>query len=119
MHKLIVPFVRESSVYKENWSGMELRLVLRSGSLNGTLLQSTVAVYAFEALTQQHALRFLTLQTWKEAFPYHTLLHTTKAWCPVCLEEWRTTGQVIYDPLLWTFRVVTYCSRHQCQLSTH
>jgi AraC-like DNA-binding protein len=118
MRKLIAPFVRDSSVYKDNWQAMDVKHGRQTSSLNGTLHQSTVAVHAFEVLTQQHALRFLTLQTWKEVFPYHTLLHPVKVWCPVCLEEWRTTGKVIYDPLLWTFRVVTFCTRHQCMLST-
>src|SRR5438045_1757703 len=57
MRKLIVPFVRDSSVYKHNWQAMDVKHGRQTGSLNGTLLQSTVALHAFEALTQQHALR--------------------------------------------------------------
>ena len=118
MHKLIAPFVRESSVYQKSCNSMEMKLVYQTNSFNGTGLRATVAVHAFEALTQQSSLRFLTFLTWKEVFTYQTLLHPTKTWCPACLEEWRAGSQVIYDPLLWTIQVVTFCPRHQCMLST-
>lgn len=119
MQKLIAPSIRESPLINESRHRMRLRNDPQSGTFNGILSQSAIAVYALEALTQQHALRFLTLQTWKEVFPYHLLQHATRAWCPACLEEWRSRGQVIYDPLLWTFRVMTDCTQHRCKLSTH
>jgi len=31
---------------------------------------------------------------------------------PSCYEEWRVSGQVIYDPLLWALDVITICPRH-------
>src|SRR5215467_12385895 len=69
MSKCIAPFVRESPVYSEHWHSMNQPRTLQTVTLNGTLLQSAAAIHAFEALTQQHTLRFLTLQTWKEVFP--------------------------------------------------
>jgi hypothetical protein len=97
---------------------MDLKRVLETYLFNGMGLQTAVAVQVFEVLTLQHTLHFLTLLTWNEVFSFRLLLHKTKAWCPACLEEWRTNNQVIYDLLLWNFNVVTFCSRHHCKLST-
>ncbi len=42
----------------------------------------------------------------------------TKAWCPLCYEQWRQASQPVYDPLLWFLQEVTHCCRHQLPLST-
>jgi hypothetical protein len=52
MRKLIAPFVRDSTSYKDNWYSMNLKRVFETSSLNGIALQATIAVHAFEALTQ-------------------------------------------------------------------
>ncbi|MBU0493747.1 MAG: TniQ family protein, partial [Chloroflexi bacterium] len=82
-------------------------------ALNGTRTLARDWVQALETLTRRTDLRFLTLLTWADVLPTSGLLRPTRAWCPACYEEWRTGGQVVYEPLLWTLQVVAICSRHQ------
>ncbi len=117
MHNFIGPFLQQSSVYQESRESMAVGQAQHTESFNGTAQKRVgAAVYALECLTLQRSLRFLTLLTWEGSFPAHKLLRQTRAWCPACLEEWRRTGQVIYEPLLWTLQVVTRCIRHDCEL---
>ncbi len=87
-------------------------------SLNGTLAWAEAWVQTLEALTLRNDLRFLTLLTWTEVLPSRNLLRPTRAWCPVCYEEWRRAEQVVYEPLLWTLEVVEACPRHHRRLQT-
>ncbi len=119
MHNLMGPFLQQSSVYQGSRESMAVGQAQNTQSFNGTAQKRAgAAVYALECLTLQRSLRFLTLLTWEGAFSAHKLLRRTQTWCPACLEEWRSTGQVIYEPLLWTLQVVTRCIRHHCELYT-
>jgi len=89
------------------------------GVLNGVRSQTSEFVEILETLTQQTNLRALTLLVWAEVLPVMELLRPTRAWCPTCYSEWRAQGQIIYEPLLWTFGIVTICSRHQRRLRVH
>jgi len=44
------------------------------------------------------------------------LLKIKRAWCPACFQEWHDSDSVIYEPLLWTIRVITKCVRHGISL---
>jgi hypothetical protein len=77
---------------------------------NGARAQAALA--RLEALTMRSDLRTLTLIPWADVFSISTSLRSTKAWCPTCYEEWAHEGRVIYDPLLWAFKEVTFCQRH-------
>ncbi len=87
-----------------------------AGALNGVGSQASEWVQVLETLTLRTDLRALTLLVWAEALPAKELLRPTRAWCPACYQEWRTRGQVIYEPLLWTFGGVTACARHRQRL---
>jgi DNA-binding phage protein len=69
-------------------------------------------VEALEKATLQTQLRFLTLLPFEGVFSDHGLLRRTRAWCPACYEDWRCTDDPVYEPLLWTIRLVTMCPRH-------
>jgi len=85
-------------------------------ALNGTGTLARDLVRVLETLTRRDDLRWLTMRPWAEVLPVKGLLRRQRAWCPACYEEWRQTGAVIYDPLLWTLASVTACSRHRCRL---
>ena len=87
-----------------------------AGALNGVGSQASEWVRALADLTQRTDLRALTLLAWAEVLPAKELLRPTRAWCPACYHEWRTQGQVIYEPLLWTLGVVTTCAQHRRRL---
>src|SRR5712692_6935599 len=87
-------------------------------ALNGTRSLARKMVRGLESLTGRDDLRFLTLLTWTEVLPVHLLQKSTRAWCPGCFEDWRESGRVIYDPLVWTLAPVTVCPHHRRPLRT-
>ncbi len=88
----------------------------RSLSLNGTGSIASEWVWALESLTLWNNLRYLTMLTWSKVMPQSEMLRGTKAWCPLCYEEWRKNSQVIYDPLLWAIGPITVCPLHRKRL---
>lgn len=115
MRKAIAPWIQKHAAYKEYWKETSMGA---PHFVNTTRRETAAVVQALETLTQQSSLHFLTLLTWSEVFPPRRLVRSTQAWCPFCLEEQRTQGQVVYEPLLWTLQVVTHCMRHHCLLCT-
>ncbi len=87
-------------------------------TLNGVSAAAEQWVETLQTLTSCENLRFLTMLTWKRVVTTDSLLRLSKAWCPLCYEEWRCTPQFIYDPLLWMFNSVNICSRHLQPLVT-
>jgi hypothetical protein len=75
-------------------------------------------VRVLERLTLRSDLRFLTLLPLGAVVARDQLLRPSRAWCPLCYEEWLKKGEVIYEPLLWAVKAVTACQRHQLPLQT-
>lgn len=88
-----------------------------TGAWNGTGNMASTPIKALSTLTRRHDLKFLTLLTWSSVLPARGLLRCIKAWCPVCYWEWEQLGIEIYEPLLWSLKIVTTCPRHQLLLS--
>ncbi len=117
MKKVVEPLVRDYSQQKD------LRhYYLIGGSLSNLLNAmgnpAIAMVHDLERLTLHADLRHLTLLNWAEVLSIRNLIRQVKAWCPLCYQEWRTRGQIVYDPLLWVWESVTMCMRHHCRLST-
>ena len=87
-----------------------------TGAVNGTGTMALDLLQALETLTLRNDLRFLTLISWSNVFPQRKLLRPVRAWCPACYEEWRSTQQVIYEPLIWSIEEVTLCLHHKKHL---
>ena len=75
-------------------------------------------VDSLEKLTLKRNLSALTFLPLGDFLSSRELLHKTKAWCPYCYEEWKVSNNTIYEPLLWTLKDVTFCSRHYQPLQT-
>jgi hypothetical protein len=106
--------------YLSSSASMGLRALFnRAHALNGTGDMAGDWVEALEKLTLRNDLRFLTLLSYAEIFPSHGLLRNRKVWCPTCYQEWLTSGQIVYHPLLWTIEVVKVCSHHYLPLRSH
>lgn len=69
-------------------------------------------VAALERATLQTNLRLLTLLPYEGVFSNARLFRRNRAWCPACYEDWRRTGAIVYEPLLWTIRLVGICLQH-------
>ncbi len=85
-------------------------------SLNGTGELVSAGVARLKHLTMRTDLHLLTLPWWVGDLPCRGHLRETPAWCPLCLAEWRTHGQPLYQPLLWMFHIVTLCPHHRTPL---
>jgi hypothetical protein len=85
-------------------------------AINGMRAKAQSLVQALKELTQRKDLSFLSLLTWKEVVNEQELFRQYRAWCPQCNEQWRQDREVIYEPLLWSFREVEVCLHHNCLL---
>jgi hypothetical protein len=89
-----------------------------STALNSYTRQTSDMVQALEQLTCRYDLRFLTMLTWQYVFSQRKLLRRTRAWCPICYQEWRDKNQILYEPLLWSLEVINVCHQHRLRLQT-
>ena len=80
-------------------------------AINGVTDRAAKWVDALEAATTRRDLRWLTLLAFRHALPGH-LFRRRRAWCDLCLEQWRANGQIVYEPLLWTIEVSSHCTVH-------
>lgn len=89
-----------------------------TASLNGLKSGALDLVTVLEELTSRNDLMFTTLLTWSEVLPTRGLLRQKKAWCPVCLEEWKINCKPIYEPLHWFIQEVKVCTKHNIGIQT-
>lgn len=118
MSKVVVPLVPGYSPLEQH--GLFRESGAKSTLLNGTGLTARYGVQALLTLTGRTDLHCLTLLPLTAIFAAQArgLIRLTKAWCPVCYENWREQGQKVYDPLLWFFQTVVICPHHSCALHT-
>ncbi|WP_445636794.1 TniQ family protein [Nostoc sp. DSM 114161] len=107
-----------ASVVNKVYGGANLhRIYSFTRAFNGTGVMAHDLIQALQSLTLRDDLELSTMISWSEIFPSRNLLRCVKAWCPFCYEEWLTSGQQVYEPLLWSLDVVKVCSVHQQRLS--
>ena len=115
VHELL-PLLGRAYLSKRVNSSLSAFWLDGSRPLNGIRILARDWVQALETRTGRRDLRFLTLLTWAEVISATGLLRSERAWCPVCYEEWRRAGQVVYEPLLWNLQAVVACPRHRRRL---
>lgn len=115
MTREIAPLV--DKLYFQNGANRGFREIFnRSQALNSMGEMAADLVQVLQKLTLRDDLRFLTMLFWSDILTPRNLLRTKKAWCPVCYQELYQNGQVVYDQLLWTFKLITICFQHQTPL---
>lgn len=85
-------------------------------AINGIGIIAQDWVTALQKLTLRSDLNFLTMLPWADVFTHRNLLRPSRTWCPSCYHNWRLDDQQIYEPLLWTFRALEVCTKHQRRL---
>ena len=85
-------------------------------AINGMRDMTRSLVNALQQLTLCQNLQYLSCLTWKEVIKERGLFRQEKVWCPMCFEQWRQENKPIYEPLLWSFKDVTYCPQLHCKL---
>ncbi|HEY6411479.1 MAG TPA: TniQ family protein, partial [Ktedonobacteraceae bacterium] len=114
----IAPLLRKTSLYQGGrlMSGHLNTYLKQSHTLNGTTLWAADMVEVLEQLTGRHDLRFLTMLSWKHVISTQKLLRWSRAWCPMCYEQWQEMNQIVYEPLLWSLDVMSVCHIHRIPL---
>jgi hypothetical protein len=117
----IAPLLKQTSLYQNDHNVYKYLTAYwkNSSVLNGSAMLTSDMVQALEELTSHHDLRFLTMLTWQYVFSIRKLLRRTRAWCPICYQEWRDKNQILYEPLLWSLEVINVCHQHRLRLQTH
>jgi hypothetical protein len=83
----------------------------RNYAPNGVTETAAKWVHALEAATSRHDLRYLTLLPLRYMVP-GCLFRRRRAWCALCFEQWRSTGQIVYEPLIWSIKMSATCQLH-------
>jgi transcriptional regulator with XRE-family HTH domain len=117
----ILPHLNRTHLYQEGQPVYDHLTTFwkRSAMLNGTCSTASHWVRTVEQLTQRNDLRFLTMLTFAHVLSWRGLVRSTQAWCPLCYNEWRMAGRVIYQPLIWQLSVIDNCPQHQIPLHLH
>ena len=87
-----------------------------ASALNGVSNSTLDWIGVLETLTLFNNLRYLTMLTWEAVLSPRYLIRRTRAWCPLCYEEWYQNGVEVYEPLLWSLEVVAVCRYHNRHL---
>jgi transcriptional regulator with XRE-family HTH domain len=114
----ILPLLCRSHLLGMENHGLSAFWQKETRAINGTRTLAKDLVRALEGLTLRGDLRFLTLLPWAEVLPPRDLIRPYHAWCPACYQEWRQAAEVVYEPLLWSLSVVTFCPRHHRRLQS-
>jgi len=113
----IMPSLSNGLDVSRQWIG-----ALSRGSamnINGVGSLASEWTEILEQLTKRSDLLFLTLQGWVGNLASRGHLRASPAWCPMCYSAWRENEQPIYQPLIWMFRVVTTCPKHNRPLESN
>lgn len=81
-------------------------------AINGVTDRAGRWVDAVEIATCRRDLKGLTLLPFRFVLPRH-MFSQHRRWCSLCLEQWRTRGQIVYEPLIWGVEVASYCQEHR------
>jgi TniQ protein len=114
---VVTPLIRETRL-RSTTASPESVLVEARRPINGMGVTAAICVQALESLTSRTDLHWLTTMTWQGVFSTQHWLRPMRAWCPACFESQRREERVIFEPLLWTLRVVTLCPIHRRALVT-
>ncbi len=75
-------------------------------------------IWILQRLTGRLELPYLTTLPWAEIMATAETMRPHRAWCSGCLEEQRSGGETIYEPLWWSFQSIAICPRHAQVLQT-
>ncbi len=117
LHEL-APFLKEGYTFQSKDGGIDQIFANQTKALNGMGTWVIKLIPALESLTLRNDLKSLTMLNWAEIIPQRNLLHSVRAWCPICYENWHKNEQIIYEPLLWSLNEIKVCIHHNQHLCT-
>jgi hypothetical protein len=78
---------------------------------NGITETAEKWVHALEAATNRRDLEYLSLLPFRYMLPGR-FFRRRRSWCALCFEQWRSAGQVVYEPLIWSIQASANCQLH-------
>ncbi len=109
--KVVAPFLEKEYLNKGS------RFYDHAIELNAFGNQAAAFAKALSILTGIDSIPKLTLISLKDTLSPWNVLAETKRWCPLCLEEWKRSNSIVYEPLLWSFKSVNICANHNVFLN--
>lgn len=85
--------------------------------LNSSSMLSREVIKVLMELTGNDDLRYLQFG-FSDFFSKGRVFKDNRSWCPYCLEDMKSKGRIIYEPLIWNFSIVEFCKKHMCKLQT-
>lgn len=85
-------------------------------NINGDGLITEQLVKRIEEMNYRSDIRNLTLLSLENEVIY--AINRTRAWCPMCYQEYLNSNQIVYDPLLWSINMIKACVKHKVYLET-
>ncbi|WP_223553915.1 TniQ family protein [Lysinibacillus sphaericus] len=111
INKIVIPemnkaYLDRSTIYGGNsfYEGAK--------TINGYKDNSTELVRVMGILTSRKDLTNLTLFKLKDFIPLRDLFKDSLSWCPNCLSDWYSSGEIIYYPLIWYLKPIKICAKH-------
>ncbi len=106
----VIPHLDKTQEVSRQWVGSLSRRFAMS--MNGVGSSALKWAEVLEQLTMRSDLHLLTLRWWIGDLSSQGHLRTSPAWCPMCYSQWQEQESCIYQPLLWFFKVITVCPKH-------
>lgn len=78
--------------------------------------ETKATIAALSVLTKRNDIYLLTVFPLRGYVKQDSILRDKRAWCCGCYEEQKNTGRQVYDLLIWSFRDVCTCLRHEQRL---
>ncbi|MGP4064631.1 TniQ family protein [Oceanobacillus sp. M65] len=113
--KLITPLLDKRYINNIAYKGGD-GFYNTSGGINGIDTLATDFIKVISILTNRDDLNELTFNSWANILPTRGLLRDEKAWCPLCYLDAKEKGEIVYEQLIWTLKIVKYCPIHKVQL---
>jgi len=111
-------WLQDGARQRRRGSALSKSYNVHARAINGIGVIASDWVRALQTLTLRNDLAQLTMLEWERVFSHRNLLRAARAWCPACYDNWASSQQPIYEPLLWAFRDVEVCVFHQRRLQT-
>ena len=81
-------------------------------NLNGVKPFVKECVQGLEHKTGNKNLHLLTMLSWANILNSTGIFKTQRSWCPECYNEMYSKFQEVYDPLVWFFKQIKLCPKH-------
>jgi hypothetical protein len=85
---------------------------INTSMCNGMRTTACNITTILKQLTGRDELHLLTMQPWAEVIAAMRLFRNKRMWCPQCYQQWQSTNQIVYEPLIWSLKVVEICPQH-------